>query len=207
MSDFQISKLFDFPKGIRMDDETHNFIIFRNYISMSFSYMTFVIKENFDQQGFIMEDYLFDPEGYDFIFKKNTIFTEGTLAMKNFDKLKFILKNYEEIDPILLEQLFYKNEFGETPLHLAVSKKNTRMVNLILEYMAKVDNSGISIFKDIFSELINYRSFVTYLNEAPFQTVQMVSKQTIKLNHVINDSDIIGASTSFCSYVDDYFFK
>ena len=154
-----------------------------------------------------MDDYLFDPEGYDFIFKKNTIFTEGTLAIKNFDKLQFILKNYEDIDPILLEQLFYKNEYDETPLHLAVSKKNTRMVNLILEYMAKVDNSGITIFKDIFSELINYRSFVTYLNEAPFQTVQMVSKQTIKLNQVISDSDIIGTSTSSCSYVDDYFFK
>lgn len=86
------------------------------------------------------------------------------------------MKNYEEIDPILLEQLFYKNEENGTPLHLAVSKKNTRMVNLILEYMAKVDNAGITIFKDIFSELINYKSFVSYLNEAPFKTVQMMNK-------------------------------
>lgn len=81
------------------------------------------------------------------------------------------MKNYENIDPILLEQLFYKNEMNKTPLHLAVDNKNTRMVNLILDYMAKIDNSGITIFKDIFSELINYRSFVTYLNEAPFKTI------------------------------------
>ena len=42
--------------------------------------------------------------------------------------------------------------------------------------MAKVDNAGITIFKDIFSELINYKSFVSYLNEAPFKTVQMMNK-------------------------------
>lgn len=70
-----------------MDDITHNFIIFRNYINLSFSYMTFVIKENFDKLGYIMDDYLFDPEGYDFIFKKNTIFTGGNLSIKNYEKL------------------------------------------------------------------------------------------------------------------------
>ena len=42
--------------------------------------MTFVIKDNFDKVGFNMDDYLFDPEGYDWILGKNTIFTQGTLV-------------------------------------------------------------------------------------------------------------------------------
>lgn len=34
-----------------------------------------------------------------------------------------------------------------------------------------------------------------------------MNKQTITLDHVMSDSDIIVTSTSSCSYVDDYFFK
>ena len=44
---------------------------------MSFSYMTFVIKDNFEHNGTFLDDYLFDPEGYDFILNKNTFFTDG----------------------------------------------------------------------------------------------------------------------------------
>ena len=38
---------------------------------MSFSYMTFVIKE--ERTGHNMDDFLFDVEGYDFVFFKKTI--------------------------------------------------------------------------------------------------------------------------------------
>ena len=65
--------------------------------------MTFVIKENFDNNGYIVKDYLFDLEGYDYVIEKNTIFGEGTLASREKDKLIFILENYIKIDPILLE--------------------------------------------------------------------------------------------------------
>ena len=61
---------------------------------MSFSYMTFVIKDNFDRNSFTMKDYLFDLEGYDYILNQNTIFTEGNLVKQEYEKLNFILKNY-----------------------------------------------------------------------------------------------------------------
>jgi hypothetical protein len=48
LSDFTKGK-FDFPNGMRMDPATHNWLIFRNYINLSFSFMTFVIKDNFDE--------------------------------------------------------------------------------------------------------------------------------------------------------------
>ena len=62
---------------------------------MSFSYMTFVIKDNFDRCGYIMDDFLFDVEGYDFVLFKNTIFTQEHLITQQFEKLHFILENYQ----------------------------------------------------------------------------------------------------------------
>ena len=52
----------------------------RNFVCTSFSYMTFVIKKNFDEGGYISNDFLFDPEGYDYVLGKNTVFTEGNLV-------------------------------------------------------------------------------------------------------------------------------
>jgi hypothetical protein len=74
--------------------------------------MTFVIKENFDKLGFVVDDFVFDPEGYDYILKRNSIFMEGNLVTQEHDKLKFILQNYEAIDKTLLESLHYKNTKG-----------------------------------------------------------------------------------------------
>lgn len=70
----------------------------RNFINLSFSYMTFVIKENFDKGGYISNEYMFDPEGYDYVLLRNTVFTEGTLVTHDYDKLNFILSSYEKLD-------------------------------------------------------------------------------------------------------------
>ena len=42
--------------------------------------MTFIIKRNFDKGGYLRDDFLFDYEGYDYILKRNTVFTEGKLV-------------------------------------------------------------------------------------------------------------------------------
>ena len=68
----------------------------------------------------------------------------------------------------MLESLNYKNDLEQTPLHMALKAKNTRMVNLILTYMAKIDTCGILLIIDIFKDLINFTSFEEYLVEAPF---------------------------------------
>ena len=102
VNDFETPQ-FGFGNGYRVDSEMHNFILMRNYINLSFSYMTFVIKENYDKGGYISEDFLFDPEGYDYVLQRNTVFTEGTLVTQDYDKLNFILKSYEALDPVLLE--------------------------------------------------------------------------------------------------------
>ena len=89
--------------------------------------------------------------------------------------MHYILKNYLETDINLLESLIYqkpdlddkqiqKYDFSEKPskikfkgpLHLAIEAKNTRMINLLLFYMSKIDAIDYSI-KDIFKHLINYQ--------------------------------------------------
>jgi hypothetical protein len=79
VSDFYTPR-FDFAGGQRMDPVTHNWLIFRNYINLSFSYMTFVVKDLFDE-GYLRSDFLFDLEGYDFIYNRETIFTSDADLM------------------------------------------------------------------------------------------------------------------------------
>ena len=76
MSDFDISNCkFGFQYGYRVEADTHNWLIFRNYINLSFSYMTFVIKDNFNKNA--QQTNQFDIEGYDFVLNRETIFTEN----------------------------------------------------------------------------------------------------------------------------------
>ena len=79
MQDFE-SPQIPFSNGYRFDDKLHNYVLMRNYVNLSFSYMTFIIKRNFDNGGYLQDDFLFDQEGYDYILKRNTVFTEGTLV-------------------------------------------------------------------------------------------------------------------------------
>lgn len=44
-----VSKEFSFYYGHRVEEKGFNYLIMRNYINLSYSYMTFVIKELFDQ--------------------------------------------------------------------------------------------------------------------------------------------------------------
>ena len=81
----------------------------------------------------------------------------------DFDDLLFILKNMIKIDYVLLEQLYFRNMKDKTPLNLALDLNNTRMVNLILYFMSKVDHTGINVMKDVMKDLINQKSFKNYL--------------------------------------------
>tara|TARA_B110000285_G_C14831025_1_gene470895 strand:- start:262 stop:444 length:183 start_codon:yes stop_codon:yes gene_type:complete len=60
--------------------------------------MTFIIKANFENGGYLQKNFLFDQEGYDYILKRNTIFTEGQLVTQDYDKLHFILEAFAKID-------------------------------------------------------------------------------------------------------------
>jgi hypothetical protein len=101
---------FSFTTGHRVQVKTNNFILFRNYLNLAHSYMTFVIKDNFNKQGYLSGEYVFDLEGYDYIINQKNIFFDLDLISHQYDRLNFILSNYLKMDPMLLETLHYKNE-------------------------------------------------------------------------------------------------
>ena len=73
------------------------------------------------------------------------------------------------MDPVLLETLQYQNvDTGKIPLHLALEANNNRMVNLLLSNMTKIDGAAINLIKNVFSDLINFQSFIKYLKNSPF---------------------------------------
>jgi len=80
------------------------------------------------------------------------------------------------------------------------------MVNLVLKYMAKINYAAVKQIRNIFAPLINYQGFEHYLEECPFQTLQMESKQTLKIKRK-EDDEIVQAQPHKCSYVDEDYFK
>ena len=220
---------FDYYKGHRVDEVNHNWILFNEYISLSFSFMTFVIRgRGQDQMTYLAEDYVFDQEEYDFIINRKTCFTCDSFVGNDFEKLSYVLGKMKELNPILLQQLHYYylenssltdsdvdemtkssahmkiidgmtsmskslvrviiDEDQETneakkicPLHLAFKEGNNRSINIILRYMSMLDNNCCDTIRDILPELIEYENFILYMRKLPFQTNQMINKQTLKM--------------------------
>ena len=81
--------------------------------------MTFVIKKQVEIHGFAHEDWLFDIEGYNYIIERNSIFTRGDLIKQNYDKLSYILRNFMQIDSVLLESLNYQAAIADNLSDLA----------------------------------------------------------------------------------------
>lgn len=161
-------KKFEIHQGYRFDSENHHWLFLSDYISLSYSYMTFVIKKKFDDDQDLQKiDYLFDKEQYNYIINKRTPFIDEDEYVKEHEKLLFILTSFERIDPLLLEQIQYYtyDEEGEivSPLHTAFKAKNSRSVKILLTYMANIDYNASKVFKDILPELIEYNGFIKYL--------------------------------------------
>jgi hypothetical protein len=98
------AKKFGWNVGHRFDSEHHSWAYLRDYVSLSFCYMTFVIKNKFDQDNeYAKEDYLFDREQYNYIINKRTAFTDTEENVADHDKLAFILRQFESIDAAMLE--------------------------------------------------------------------------------------------------------
>ena len=70
--------------------------------------MTFVMRE---QSDWANPNYYFDQEQYNFLINKDTTLTiEETLCLES-DRLDYILRNFEQVDPKLLDLLqYYRDE-------------------------------------------------------------------------------------------------
>jgi hypothetical protein len=59
---------------------------------------------------------------------------------------------------------------------------------------------------DILHKLVECENFGIYMAELPYQTVQMLNKQTLRLKSKFNDH-IVAVNRSQSSYCDDYYYR
>ena len=89
---------FGFHVGYKFDDISHSFIFLREYISLSYCYMTFAINYKMQKlDNYQNEDYVFDQEMYDFIINKRTFLHDKKL-ISDSQYLNYILKNFMNLD-------------------------------------------------------------------------------------------------------------
>jgi len=216
---------FDYYKGHRFDNKNHIWILFNEYLSLSFSFMTLVIRDRSQSDlSYHDENFLFDPEQFTFIINRKNCFTCDNFVGEDYEKLQFVLRKFNENDPVLLEQLHYFYEIDMdkdddpdddgskkqkmkkiTPLHLALRMGNNRSINIILKYMAKISYNASDTIKDILPQLLEYKEFLCYMDELPFQTIQMINKQTLKVANKFSE-EIVSINRANRSYVDDSYF-
>ena len=96
---------FMFYKGHRFDHKNHNWILFSEYLSLSFSFMSLVIRgKNQNEEN--VEDQ-FDLTQYNFNINRMTFLTCDNFVCQNHDKLEVILNKLQKLDKDLLQQLHY----------------------------------------------------------------------------------------------------
>lgn len=158
--------------------------------------MTFVIKEKLEDEN-PRTKFSFDLEAYNYIFNKTTCFLDGNLIRKNYLELAYVLKNLNQINVINLELLHYtqskkrdndevtlsnlaskvdvlgvfnndKDDEGiESPLSIAIEIGNNRCVEIILNYMSKIETNASRKFMSVMPLLTDYQSFLTYIQKLP----------------------------------------
>ena len=216
------SDAFGYHRGHKFDYKDHSWMFLREFITLSFSYMTFVINSKMQQFfNFRDDEYLFDPEQYNFIISKSTYLHDAQL-IANPEKLTYVLKNFETTDRNLLNQLQYQQikyveekndqnetvlvEKVETPLHIAVKQNNNKSINILLKYMAKMDYCNMSTFKDIWNLIVDYQSFTNFIWGLCFQTIQMQNKQNLKVANQWSDK-FVSINATYTMFVDEHFFR
>jgi hypothetical protein len=103
------SQYFGYYKGHRFDHIDHNWILFSEFVSLSFSFMTFVIRDK-HQTADDLDDFSFDVTIYSFNINRKTFLTCDNFVSTNHEMLDDALKKLSVKDPQLLEQLHYYYE-------------------------------------------------------------------------------------------------
>ena len=128
-----------------------------------------MIKSKIEKKDPCLATNCFDPVPYDYIFNKGTSFTDSEFVKKDSKETEKVLKNFERIDPGLLELLIYNQNMviaiknplipryfihmpagSNTPLYLAVRENNNRCVDIILQYMTKIKFNSSRNFMNVF---------------------------------------------------------
>lgn len=74
--------------GYRFDGENHNWYVIDEYLSLSFSFMAFVIKEKIEKEEMSMADNMFDIVPYNYQFNKSTAFIDSEFVRSDHEFLE-----------------------------------------------------------------------------------------------------------------------
>ena len=105
----KITKAFDTYQGHKFDAKGHSWLYLQGFISLSYSYMTFVMNRKLDEKGRKYNEWdnkLFDVEKYNYLINRRSPLSTDTL-INNYNKLSYVLKMFEKTDPVLLDMLQY----------------------------------------------------------------------------------------------------
>ena len=142
-------------------------MVFRQYLSLPFSYMTFVIKAQLEKDDSLQVGNQFDLEPFNYLFNRGTCFTDSKFVYEDHNLLKDVLSNFDQIDPELLEILHYIQKLSDdemnSVIHLAVKNNNNRSVDTLLRYMAQIKQNSSINFADLFNEFVAQQGFEDYL--------------------------------------------
>ena len=96
-------------KGIRFDGKNHNWMVFDSYLSLPFSYMSFMIKDKLEKKDHILDNNIFDSEPYTYIFNKSTSFMDDTFTRQSTVELQQALREMHKRNPKSLGILKYSS--------------------------------------------------------------------------------------------------
>ena len=187
-------------------------MIFEEYLSLSFSYMTFVILDNIENRDKRFDNY-FDPKPYNYICYRSTSFMDGNFVSKDHSQLKDVLCEFEKIDPNLLEIIHYtNNQFDQngcsstnSALHKAVSDGNQRSIDVLLSFMSKISYDSSRNYLSVMPSLIEQLKLFDYLTNLSQQSISMSKKQVLCANSTYNTS-IVKLAQSSAIYIDQKYF-
>lgn len=118
----------------------------------------------------------FDPEPYNYIFNKNTPYTEGEFVLKDPKQLRDILKEFKKLDIDYLDILNYTQDVHlkgssepqfNSALHRVVQEENKLSIDIILKSISLIDFDCTRNYHSIFDQLIESKSFSLYMEAVP----------------------------------------
>ena len=93
-----------------------------------------------------------------------------------------------------------------TPLYLAIKANNYKSVDLILDYMSRIEFNSSRNIMSVFPRLVNYKLFIKYMTYLPVQTFIMQTKQVMRAQYQYNNQ-IVKFQEASSIQIDEHFFR
>lgn len=96
-------------KGIKIDGKNHNWLLFEEYLSMPFSYVTFMIRDKLDleKEQERIKNFQFNMHPFNYVFNKSSGFMDGNLVTDDHLRLNRVLDQISRISNMHLGILNY----------------------------------------------------------------------------------------------------